>query len=82
CTHYAFLRPVLEALVGGQATLVDVADAVARQCVRLAGAAAVGNGRLTLLATAHPERLQAALPALGLGWLADRQTQAARLAVA
>ncbi len=82
CTHYAFLRPVLEPLVAHQAALVDVADAVARQCVRLAGAAAVGGGHLALFATAHPERLQAALPALGLGGLCARQTQAARLASA
>lgn len=82
CTHYAFLRPVLEPLLANRATLVDVADAVARQCVRLAGAAAIGCGQLVLLATAAPERLQEALPALGLDWLCDRQTQPARLALA
>ncbi len=80
CTHYAFLRPLLEPLVASRATLVDVAEAVARQCVRLAGSSANGSGHLTLFATAHPERLQAALPILGLGSLCDRQTQAARLA--
>jgi glutamate racemase len=78
----AFLRPVLEPLVANRATLVDVADAVARQCVRLAGAGTSSGGRLALFATAHPERLQAALPVLGLGRLCDRQTQAARLAIA
>ncbi len=72
CTHYAFLTPVLEPIVAGRATLVDVAGAVARQCVRLAGASAHGHSRLTLLATAHPERLQAALPALGLNRLITR----------
>lgn len=72
CTHYAFLMPVLEPIVAGRAQLVDVADAVARQCVRLAGASALGTGRLTLLATAHPERLQAALPSLGLNWLCNK----------
>jgi glutamate racemase len=82
CTHYSFLRPVLEPLVANRATLVDVADAVARQCVRLAGAGTSSGGRLTLFATAHPERLQAALPVLGLGRLCDRQTQASRLAIA
>lgn len=66
CTHYAFLAPVLEPIVVGRATLIDVADAVARQCVRLAGATCNGQGALTLLATTNPERLQAALPALGL----------------
>ena len=82
CTHYAFLCPVLEPIVAHQARLVDVADAVARQCVRLAGVDALGRGRLTLLATAQPEKLQAALPALGLRWLDDRLCSAARLVVA
>ncbi|MFZ4538390.1 glutamate racemase [Propionivibrio sp.] len=80
CTHYSFLIPVLEPIVAGRATLVDVADAVARQCVRLAGASAHGHGELTLFATAHPERLQAALPALGLNRLSVRLTRPARLA--
>jgi glutamate racemase len=82
CTHYAFLCPVLQTIVGEQAALVDVADAVARQCLRLAGADAIGQGQLTLLATAQPERLQAALPVLGLNWLAHRLDGAARLVLA
>ncbi|MBI2307394.1 MAG: glutamate racemase [Rhodocyclales bacterium] len=72
CTHYSFLTPILVPLVAGRAELVDVADAVARQCLRLAGPAGEGHGRLTLHATAQPERLRAALPALGLGWLGER----------
>ena len=80
CTHYTFLRPTLESIVAEQAALVDVADAVARQCVRLAGLSAYGQGRLTLLATACPAKLQAALPALGLGWLSRRLRDAANLA--
>jgi glutamate racemase len=80
CTHYAFLAPLLEPIVAGRALLVDVADAVARQCVRLAGACAQGQGRLTLLATASPERLQAALPALGLNCLGARLSGPARRA--
>jgi glutamate racemase len=71
CTHYAFLAPMLEPIVAGRADLVDVADAVARQVVRL-GAQATGHARLRLMATARPERLHAALPALGLSWLASR----------
>ena len=82
CTHYTFLAPVLQPIIDQRAALVDVADAVARQCVRLAGTDALGGGDLTLLATAHPERLQAALPALGLGWLRHRLRSAARLIVA
>ncbi|MBK1679512.1 glutamate racemase [Rhodocyclus tenuis] len=72
CTHYAFLAPSLLEIVAGRARLVEVADAVARQCVRLAGSNTHGSGRLELLASASPERLQAALPALGLGWLGQR----------
>jgi glutamate racemase len=71
CTHYAFLMPILDPLVQGRAELVDVADAVARQVVRLGGERA-GHAQLRLLATARPERLHAALPALGLDWLAAR----------
>lgn len=80
CTHFTFLSPILEPIVDGHAALVDVADAVARQCLRLAGASASGNGRLTLLATAHPERLQAALPGLGLRRLINKLNGCARLA--
>ena len=80
CTHYAFLKPVLAPITGSHAMLVDVAEAVARQCERLAGDSAKGNGQLTLLATARPDSLQAAIPALGLTQLARRQTAPARLA--
>lgn len=80
CTHYAFLAPLLETIVAGRAQLIDVADAVARQCQRLAAIpAASAPGRLTLLATAAPERLQSALTALGLQPLAARLSTAARL---
>ncbi len=80
CTHYAFLAPVLEPIVAGRATLVDVADAVARQCMRLAGTAARGNSKLNLQATARPERLHAALPALGLNRLLTRLSAPAQQA--
>ncbi len=71
CTHYAFLTPIIEPLLEGRAQLVDVAAAVARQVLRLS-ADAYADGRLHLQATAHPERLAAALPALGLQALAER----------
>lgn len=81
CTHYSFLAPVLAAVAAGRAELVDVADAIARQVIRVAdGAESPGTGRLELLATARPERLHAALPRLGLGWLADRSAGPAALA--
>ncbi len=82
CTHYSFLATMLEPIVAGRAQLVDVADAVARQCVRLAGPTAIGKSQLTLLATSHAERLQAALPALGLGWLTPRLLRSAQLSPA
>jgi glutamate racemase len=34
CTHYPFLKPVIEALVGPDVRLIDTGDAVARQVVR------------------------------------------------
>jgi glutamate racemase len=76
CTHYSFLKSALAAACAGRAELVDVAEAVARQVVRIAGAAAHGEARLTLLATARPERLHAALPKLGLAHLASRASGA------
>lgn len=72
CTHYSFLAPLLREVVGTRAQLVDVAAAVARQTQRLAGRLAQGGGRLQLHASAHPERLRAALPRLHLGRLASR----------
>ncbi|MGE5466564.1 MAG: glutamate racemase [Ignavibacteria bacterium] len=81
CTHYSFIRPAIEAACEGRARLVDVADAVARQVARIAGDAAHGDGRLTLLATARPERLQAALPQLGLKRLAERAGHARQVSV-
>ena len=72
CTHYSFLAPLLNQVIGTRAQLVDVADAVARQTQRLAGLLAHGSGRLQLHASAHPERLHAALPRLHLAHLAAR----------
>ena len=79
CTHYSFLAPTLAGIAGHQARLVDVAEAVAGQVLRLAGAAE-GNGHLELLATSQPERLHAALPRLGLHALAERARAPAQLA--
>ncbi len=78
CTHYAFLTPLIAPLLKGQAELVDVAEAVARQVVRLGGERD-GQARLELQATARPERLQVALPALGLNALAARSTPAGQV---
>ena len=81
CTHYSFLKPALAAACAGRAQLVDVADAVARQVVRIGSDAAQGNARLTLLATARPERLHAALSQLGLSRLAERAVSAQQVSV-
>lgn len=75
CTHYAFLAPIIAPLIAGRAELVDVADAVARQVARLAGSHD-GRARLVLQASARPERLQRALPMLGLTVLAERSEPA------
>jgi glutamate racemase len=72
CTHYSFLAPTLLRSIDGRAEIIDVADAVARQVVRLSGDSAQRAARLMLLATARPDHLHAALPQLGLGWLAER----------
>lgn len=80
CTHYAFLAPLIEPLIAGRAELVDVAAAVARQVVRLGGQRE-GSARLHLRATAHPERLRAALPALDLGMLAARVASTEQVSV-
>ena len=81
CTHYSFLSALLEPIVAGRAQLVDVADAVARQCVRLVDPRTLGHAHLTLLATAQAERLHIALPELGLNWLTPRLLKPAQLAV-
>lgn len=75
CTHYAFLAPLMAPAVQDRAELIDVADAVARQVVRQHGAMD-GRASLRLEATARPERLAAALPALGLQTLAARVVSA------
>lgn len=71
CTHYAFLAPLIEPLLEGRAQLIDVAAAVARQVLRLRSDSHA-RGHLHLQATARPEHLAAALPALGLHALAAR----------
>lgn len=71
CTHYAFLMPIITPLLAGRAELIDVSAAIARQVMRLGGERA-GHAKLHLQATAYPERLRTALPALGLHELAQR----------
>lgn len=78
CTHYSFLAPLLRDIAGPRVQLIDVAEAVARQAQRLAAPLApalcegMHGGRIFLRASAHPERLHAALGKLHLGHLAVR----------
>ncbi len=91
CTHYSFLKPLLEPIVAERAVLVDVADAVARQCRRLVAqdtdTSSIGTlarksttARLNLAATAHPQRLEQAIATLKLDVLAGRFSGPALLA--
>lgn len=60
CTHYPFLAPVLRDEFGEAVTLVDPADAVARELVRRTEADAAGGvrGRTTAAATVRPGSLR------------------------
>lgn len=65
CTHYSFLGPALAECMGSQVTIVDPAEAVARQVARLAAPDAVSaSGATTYLTTGDPERLTAQIEAL------------------
>ena len=62
CTHYPFLRPVIEAAAGPGVQVIDPAPAVARQTVRMLDANAIplGDGpfRVDLHVSGDPESLQ------------------------
>lgn len=62
CTHYPFLRPVIEAAAGPGVKVIDPAPAVARQTVRMleANAIPLGDGpfRVDLHVSGDPESLQ------------------------
>jgi glutamate racemase len=59
CTHYPFIGAQIQAAFGANVVLVDTADAVARQAVRLLGqpANAEPSRRVTLQTTGDPARL-------------------------
>ncbi len=50
CTHFSFLRPAIEVLVGPEVTVIDPANAVARQTARVAPTSN-GAGSLMLAAS-------------------------------
>lgn len=56
CTHYGFLAEVIAGVAGPGVTVLDPAEAVARQAVRVA--APGGSGTMLHLTTADPARLQ------------------------
>ncbi len=62
CTHYPFLRPVIEAVAGPEVQVIDPAPAVARQTVRMleANAIPLGDGPFSvdLYFSGEPESLQ------------------------
>jgi len=65
CTHYAFLRDRIQALVGPEITLVDSGDAVARQTERrLPFAAPSGSAREEFFTTGDLAEASARIPAL------------------
>ena len=69
CTHYPFVIPLIEEIVGSGVRVIDPAPAVARQVGRMLDThewrqAEEGTGSLQILTTGKPERLQAMLPEL------------------
>ncbi len=85
CTHYPFAAATIKQLAGAQVQLLEPGEPVARHTRRLLEQAQLlqngqHNARLTLLATAHPQRLaQAAHVWLGLP---VEQAQAAQVLIA
>lgn len=67
CTHYPFVRPLLERICGPQVRVIDPSTAVARQVARvLAGAnGQAGRGATIYFTSGEPARLEAALTQLG-----------------
>jgi glutamate racemase len=69
CTHYPFVIPLIEEIVGPGVRVIDPAPAVARQVGRLLEAYGLGHpaeesGSLDILTTGDSQRLQGLLPRL------------------
>ncbi len=69
CTHFPFVIPVIEAIVGPEVRVIDPAPAVARQVRRLLDELGLrksegGPGEARFLTTGDPGELQALLPRL------------------
>lgn len=80
CTHYDFLAPTLNQIIGGRAQLVGVAGAVARQACKVSNTETLtGTGSIRLMSTMNPIRLTEAARALGLDQVLDRLGTAPQL---
>jgi glutamate racemase len=66
CTHYGFAREPIERLAPG-ATVIDPADAVARQALRVSAGHGTGSGSTTLLTTGDAVRMRRQVSVI-LGW--------------
>jgi glutamate racemase len=69
CTHYPFVIPLIEAIVGSQVKVIDPAPAVARQVGRVLAArglqtAQTKPGQVRYLTSGNPEKLAELLPRL------------------
>lgn len=67
CTHYPFVIPLIQQIVGEDARVIDPAPAVARQTARLLeaeGMRSKSGGQIKLYTSADPEALEALLPVL------------------
>ncbi len=69
CTHYPFVIPQIESLVGPGVQVINPAPAIARQAARLVAAQVPGQigpdkGGIEIRTTGDPQRLQALLPRL------------------
>lgn len=67
CTHYPFVIPLIQQIVGEDVRVIDPAPAVARQTARLLeaeGMRSKSGGQIKLYTSADPEALEALLPVL------------------
>lgn len=67
CTHYPFLRPLLQQLVPASVSLIDTGEAVARRLADLLVATdriGAGPGPVSFWSSGEPARLAAVLPTL------------------
>jgi glutamate racemase len=84
CTHYPFVIPLIQRIVGENVRVIDPAPAVAKQTARLLEAQGLRNhvgsrGELKFYTSGDSEELQALLPMLlgesgeiqRVGWLDD-----------